>query len=443
MFMRIRQFRYSRMSMPEQSPPSAWSDEVRRLQRLLDAAIVLNSSLSLTDLTRIILEIVRADVPVERVTAFRIDHERREVHSLVAQGTEKEIRFPIGSGVAGTVAETWAELNITDAYADPRFNAFFDGILNFRTRDLLALPAFNRQGLIVGVVELINRLRPINESDLVFLRGMCSFVGLAMENAQLYELAIRRQKIEEELLAIRDRLANIERVTTMAQVLSGVMSEISSPLAVAIGNLGLLKDDFGSNTRSLADLMSLELAIDRTAAAVRQFVSLASEKKVEDQPTDLRKVLEQIVELRSREWTRLGISAAVDLQMTPPVQACESHLQLAFMHLVVNAEQAAAQNPTQAQISVHALHDKFKRQVRIEVADNGPGIPKGAREQVFKPFFTTRPTGSSTGLGLSIARTIVEQHRGRVWFETTRGKGTTFIIELPVPAPGVLKMSTP
>jgi len=299
---------------------------------------------------------------------------------------------------------------------------------------LLALPVFNRQGAVVGVLELINRLRPISESDLVFLRGMCSFVGLAMENAWLYEQAVRRQKIDEELLSIRDRLANIERVATMAQVLSGVMGEISSPLAVAIGSLGLLKDDFGSNTKSLADLMSLELAIDRTAAAVRQFVSLASEKRGGGQPTDLRRVLEQIVELRSREWTRLGISGAIDLQITPPVQAQESQLQLAFLHVVVNAEQAAAQNPIKGQISVYALHDKSKRHVRIEIADNGPGIPRASRERVFKPFFTTRPAGTAAGLGLTMVRTIVEQHRGRVWFETTRRKGTTFIIELPVTA---------
>lgn len=418
--------------MTNQSTSPGCSDEVRRLQRLLDVAVVLNSSLALADLTRIILEIVRADVPVERVTAFRVDHERQEVQSLIAQGTEKEIRLPIGSGIAGTVAQTWAEIDIIDAYADPRFNPFFDGVLNFHTKDLLALPVFNRQGAVVGVLELINRLRPISEADLAFLRGMSSFVGLAMENAWLYDQAIRRQKIEEELLGMRDRLANIERFVTMSQVLSGVMNQISNPLAAAIGNLGLLKDDFGSdNTQSLADLMALELAIDRTAAAVRQFVPLATEQKGVDQPSDLRKLLEEIVELRSREWSRLGITATVNLQTMPAVPAQAPQLQLAFLHVLVNAEQAAAQNSIQARISIHALYDKTKHMVRIEIADNGPGIPKAVRERVFQPFFTTRPGGNAPGLGLTLARNIVQQHRGRVWFETAKGTGTTFIIELP------------
>src|SRR5260370_39150088 len=98
--------------------PESSGDQVRRLQRLLDAAMLLNSTLALNDLTEIILEIVRADVPVERVTAFRVDHKQQEVLSLVAQGTGEEIRVPIGSGIAGTVAATGEELDILDAYAD-------------------------------------------------------------------------------------------------------------------------------------------------------------------------------------------------------------------------------------------------------------------------------------------------------------------------------------
>src|SRR5260370_35167690 len=106
--------------------PESSGDQVRRLQRLLDAAMLLNSTLALKDLTEIILEIVRAEVPVERVTAFRVDHERQQVQSLVAQGTDEEIRLPIGSGIAGTVAATGAELAIPDAQQDPGFSPLFD-----------------------------------------------------------------------------------------------------------------------------------------------------------------------------------------------------------------------------------------------------------------------------------------------------------------------------
>src|ERR1700719_1155661 len=106
--------------MTDAVTPDSSGVQVRRLQRLLDAAMLLNSTLALKELTEIILEIARADVPVERVTVFRVDHQREVVHSLVAQETEEEISLPIGSGIAGTVAATRAELDIPDAYADPR-----------------------------------------------------------------------------------------------------------------------------------------------------------------------------------------------------------------------------------------------------------------------------------------------------------------------------------
>ena len=185
------------------------SEQIRRLQRLLEAAILLNSKLSLKDLTEIILEIVRADIPVERVTAFRVDHEKQIVYSLVAQEADEEIRLPIGSGIAGTVARFGTEIDVTDAYADPRFNPTFDRILNFQTKDLLALPVFNREGDVVGVLELLNRLRPIDESDINFLRGIAIYVGLAMQNAWLYQQALMKQQVEEELVQMRDRLAQM------------------------------------------------------------------------------------------------------------------------------------------------------------------------------------------------------------------------------------------
>ena len=392
------------------------SEQIRRLQRLLEAAILLNSKLSLKDLTEIILEIVRADIPVERVTAFRVDHEKQIVYSLVAQEADEEIRLPIGSGIAGTVARFGTEIDVTDAYADPRFNPTFDRILNFQTKDLLALPVFNREGDVVGVLELLNRLRPIDESDINFLRGIAIYVGLAMQNAWLYQQALMKQQVEEELVQMRDRLAQMERVTMMAQAVSGVVHELNNPLAIAMGNLGLLKDDLGPLTEHLNHLVAVESAIDRTAMAVRRFVNLAGDYGGEYQTTDLENLLRQVIELRRQEWEHFGVSG---------------QLQLAFMHLLLNAEDACIRNPIEKRISVRAQHIDERRAIQIEIEDNGPGIPKAAHEQVFKAFYTTKAAGSAAGLGLTAVRAIVERHHGRVWFVTRRGRGTTFTVELP------------
>src|SRR5262249_55298145 len=149
------------------------SKELHRLETMLDAARLLNSTLELKEITQIILHVVRAEVPVERLSVFVVDRARNSIHSLVAQGLEDfEISLPIGTGIAGTVAATGEILDIPDAYADERFEPRFDQKLNFHTRDLFALPVYNRQGEIVGVLQLLNRQRAITEVDLEFLLGI-------------------------------------------------------------------------------------------------------------------------------------------------------------------------------------------------------------------------------------------------------------------------------
>jgi signal transduction histidine kinase len=224
----------------------------------------------------------------------------------------------------------------------------------------------------------------------------------------------------------------MERITMMSQLLSGVVHKINNPLAIAMGNVGLLKDALAPGIEHLTHVMAVELAIDRTATAVRRFAQLTRAPAEEHQTTDLNKVLGQVIELRSREWKRLGISAIIDLQPAPPLDAQKGELELAFLHLLINAEEAAVRNSSEGRISVRAFHDVPQHRFRIEVEDSGPGIPEAAREEVFTPFYTTKADSTATtGLGLTMVRDIVERHRGRVWFETTKGQGTTFIVELP------------
>jgi adenylate cyclase len=156
---------------------------IRRLHVILDAARLLNSTLDVYELTTIIVDIIRNEVPVDRVSVFVVDQKQNRVRSLVAQGVQGEITLPIGIGIAGFVAETRETLDVTDAYQDARFNPEFDRILGYRTNDILALPVFNGVGVVVGVLELLNRNKPISEEDHEFLRGVCVFIGLALEKA--------------------------------------------------------------------------------------------------------------------------------------------------------------------------------------------------------------------------------------------------------------------
>jgi two-component system NtrC family sensor kinase len=102
-----------------------------------------------------------------------------------------------------------------------------------------------------------------------------------------------------------------------------------------------------------------------------------------------------------------------------------------LVNMVANAHQAMRKSSTPRRISITTRSEPASRQVRLEIADSGPGIPAEIRAKIFEPFFTTKPPGQGTGLGLSLCRGIVEEHGGAITVVSEPGQGTTFVITLP------------
>jgi signal transduction histidine kinase len=112
------------------------------------------------------------------------------------------------------------------------------------------------------------------------------------------------------------------------------------------------------------------------------------------------------------------------------------------VNLVTNARQAVQDAAPPRRVSLRTRHDAQNQRVRIEVADNGPGVPREIRARVFDPFFTTKPDGEGAGRGLALACGIVEGHGGAIAVESSPGEGARFVIELPVDPPPA-RPSTP
>src|SRR5262249_33340984 len=102
------------------------------------------------------------------------------------------------------------------------------------------------------------------------------------------------------------------------------------------------------------------------------------------------------------------------------------------VNLVTNARQALQDSRPPHRLSLRTRQDPQGQRVRIEVADSGPGIPREVRARIFEPFFTTKPEGEGTGLGLALARGIIESHGGAIDVDCAPGDGACFVIELPV-----------
>ena len=168
-------------------------DLARRVQKLtgiLDVAKALTAERDLDRLLPLIVEEAKKVVDADRCSLFVLDREKGELWSKVAQGLGTTVlRFPVGRGIAGAVAETGLAINIPDAYADARFNASFDKSTGYRTRSILAIPMRDNEGLVVGVVQALNKAtgEPFDNEDEELLGAMGGQAAAAIQNALLHE----------------------------------------------------------------------------------------------------------------------------------------------------------------------------------------------------------------------------------------------------------------
>jgi sigma-B regulation protein RsbU (phosphoserine phosphatase) len=178
---------------------------IAELSTIVESTKKLNSTLDLGELINIILQLATRQTGADRGTVFLVDHEHNEIWSLVGLGlAQQEIRLPATKGIAGWVASHGETVNLEDVYADPRFEAEVDRRLGYRTKTLLCLPIRNKDGEIVGVLQLLNkRAGPFSRQDEGFLLALSDHVALALENAQLHRERLAKQKMERDLALAR------------------------------------------------------------------------------------------------------------------------------------------------------------------------------------------------------------------------------------------------
>jgi sigma-B regulation protein RsbU (phosphoserine phosphatase) len=176
---------------------------VQELNAMRTVSEVMTTNIKLDDLLSLILNKLITTINAERGTLYLVDEERGELWSRVLLedvGPLSEIRLKIGDGIAGYVAGTGETLNIPDAYADSRFNQYFDQVTGYRTRSILTAPMFNPQQKIIGVVQLLNKKDgPFTFRDERLLAAMAAQAAISIENARLYEQEIQQQLIKREL----------------------------------------------------------------------------------------------------------------------------------------------------------------------------------------------------------------------------------------------------
>ncbi|HWP81073.1 MAG TPA: PP2C family protein-serine/threonine phosphatase [Bacteroidota bacterium] len=175
--------------------------DVRRLISLIEASKLLNTTLDLDKLLRIILELTTKNMNADRGTIYLIDHAKKELWSRVVKGKELvEIRLPLGTGIAGHVAKTGKTINLEDAWKDKRFFSGFDIQSGYQTKTMLCMPMKNREGKVIGVFQILNKKKGVfDREDELFLKAFSDHVALAIENAWLHQEILEKELVEKEI----------------------------------------------------------------------------------------------------------------------------------------------------------------------------------------------------------------------------------------------------
>jgi PAS domain S-box-containing protein len=238
---------------------------------------------------------------------------------------------------------------------------------------------------------------------------------------------------EAEIARQRDNLHQREKLAAMGSLLAGVAHELNNPLSIVVGRATMLQEEAADEaTRSTAD--RIRAAAERCARIVRTFLAMARQRKLESGAVHINPVITDCVEMLGYGLRTAGVTVETQLAADlPPVAGNADQLHQVFLNLIVNAQQAMENQPLPRRLRISS--DRQADRVRILIADNGPGIQPAIRSRIFDPYFTTKPAGGGTGVGLAVSLGIVESHHGSLTVDCPPEGGATFQVLLPIQVP--------
>jgi signal transduction histidine kinase len=242
-----------------------------------------------------------------------------------------------------------------------------------------------------------------------------------------------RKKLDDETRDIYAQLLQAEKMAALGQTISGVAHELNNPLATILSWAERLSQKPMLDESVRRGLETILGESERAARIVRHLLTFARKRQTTRAMVDVNQVARETLALRSYEQRVSNITVIEALAAgLPPVFADGYQLQQVLLNLIINAEQAMLSTHGRGVLVVRTWHDAEHESVVLEINDDGPGIPDEVQPKIFDPFFTTKEVGQGTGLGLTVAYAIVQEHGGRIHLESRPGAGATFRIELPV-----------
>jgi signal transduction histidine kinase len=374
----------------------------------------------------------------------------------------------LGRGPAGTAIRTGRRCIDREIAPDAAFAPWYKEAVKRGYASVIALPLPSAGGTIGALTIYSGDSDAFDPAEVELLTELA--------NQLAYGIATLRTRAENQL--IHAQLLQAQKLESIGGLAAGIAHEINTPMQYVGDNTRFLQDAFGDITdvlrhyRRLLDAgrhgeltpelleeirhavqaadpddlveeiptaieQSME-GIQRVSAIVRAMKEFAHPPAAEKGPVDLNQAIRSTLTVARNEWKYVA-EMVTDLDETlPPVPCLSGDINQMVLNLVVNAAHAIGAAVAQGRMDkgtitvATRIHGQW---VEIRVSDNGTGIPAAICSKVFDPFFTTKEVGRGTGQGLAIARSVVvDKHHGEIAFTTEEGRGTTFVVLLPLDA---------
>jgi signal transduction histidine kinase len=404
----------------------ATNERIDHLERLLEVVRGLTTAPDLETFLQTIISEATELTNSELSSILEYDETAEELRFLAMQWFERDLLRPMGvpleGSAAGWVYRRGQPLIIQDVGKDQRHFNLVDRMTNHQTQSLVAVPLMVR-GEVVGVLEALNKKDDAHytEEDLTILETLGALAAQAMQNVDLMR----------KVRASRVQLAELERLKT--DFIAITSHELRTPLGLILGHATFLREIAGGQYDEQLD------AIVRNATKLKEIVENLSDvenfqngsARVKGGRVSMTKIAEDVVSLFREEAEQKDITLKLEPVSQPYyLHADQVKITIALSNLVKNAIQY-----TEAGGTVNVRVEEDSGYIKVTVTDNGIGIPPRELPRIFERFYQvethlTRRYGGM-GLGLSVAKAMIELHGGRIWAES-EGRGSRFTFLLPV-----------
>ena len=317
----------------------------------------------------------------------------------------------------------------------------------------LVVPMYSK-GKLIGIIALGQKKSGelFVHEDMELLSTLANQSATALDNAKMYsELEKMNQelerKVEERTADLRLALSEKERtqkqliqsesLAAIGQLVAGTAHELNNPLASAASllqnsteTISDWPETFKERGEVIDDLTFSLKELKRAGDIVKSLLGLSRQTQTYVEPVNINVAIDDALRVLHNQFKTLPISIKKDYEEAlPPVEGNFANLGQVFINIIKNALQSIPEG--KGTINLKTSYRRETESVCFECRDTGEGIPAAHLKDIFKPFYTTKPVGKGTGLGLYISHEIIKRHGGDISVSTEPGKGSVFVIELP------------